>query len=427
MHLLSQLDRDARPSVRPAANRTAISDSGKQALPWSQNEMAIALPVVDGDEDAENEAVFDTFDPRKAYKYFSNSARPQPPSNNVALSHAKHTPPPKPFQAFLEVKRPSPSDAAASPDYCKRCHDHMRTAMPSSTIATVCNYCERRRHNMPINEDFCLKCSVLLATHTERQNGMCAHCRQTDLRCGFCRKHIDVCPTCGAVFCLRCHRRQLRQVDEETVLTNAPSAENEENVRPAKLHQHVQRSLPLQWTRPGNRYDDDERPIIAHQRKVAAIGRSAITNDDDDSDSEHDLPSSFLVRQDDQQQPFSTNVSRSSIFHPHARTDAPKVAVSIRHGQVYIDEQASKYATSYDSYPVPLMPMTMGAKSVPAKPSPPMRQAAPQHDPKPSLAVRKLQQKWEVCICPMTVISSSPPKWQYKWRSHFRFRPFRRT
>lgn len=448
MHLLSQLDNDATASKRRqqptppprlprSTDRTTQSDHGQsQAQRWTAMHqhnaeedtgggIGAAQPTDDGD-------AFDPFDPRRAYKYFSNSARPQ----QQQTQHQQQQPtrgeqPYKSFQAFELVMKhqasPSesqPSTITPSTDYCKRCMGHMRNASTNTiqqqqTPTAVCQYCERRRHNLPIDEDFCLKCSVLLATQTERANGLCANCRRTDLRCGFCQKHIDVCPTCGAVFCLRCHRRQLRNVDEEAEDegTHPQLAENEENVRPPHKSRPSppQRPVPVQRAHIGGSYSDD-RPIITHARNVPVRHQSPPPPD---SDSEHDLPAPIghLIRRHTDKAPFSINVPQTSIFHPKSRIDAPRLAVSIRHGQAFVDEQASKYTTNYDAFPVPLMPLASTSSTLAGRserqtsslppPSPtrqPRNKAAEtttttRTSSQPSAAVRKLQQKWEASRC----------------------------
>lgn len=459
MHLLSKLDADtkANNNSNRSDERTAYSDNvvhKSTTLPWSRYDGAAAHAIIHDNDDTEEDVVnggatddvdedddIDTFDPRKAYKYFSNSARLLNASVAAGSVHAAISPPRKSFQAFMEVKRTSPSDTLSTvSDYCKRCLSQMRNALATTTTTAIntksmCVYCDRRRHNLPINEEFCLKCSVRLATATERQSGMCTACRRTDLRCGFCQKHIDVCPTCGAVFCLRCHRRhQLRQVDVEEASRSTAMLvgrrvhdENEENVRPIRhreLTPSPVREPQRRSRRVSNNYDED-RPIITHARNFAdAINNTnnstirktprshhhhAIRPAAEDSDSEHDLPEIGFVRNDNNgDKPFSTNLPRTSIFHPESRVDVPKLALNIHHGLVYVDEQASKYTTNYDAFPVPLMPTANSSNNTTnnkgqlgpvavssikrSSPTPPKRNT------QPSQAVRMLQEKWEVSV-----------------------------
>lgn len=454
MHLLSKLEADAKENQRSAERTTAPSGTVDKPSPqWSRFDGTHQHAIVHDDDDGDAEEFDDdavgAFDPRRAYKYFSNSARP----HNAPLV----SPPRKSIQAFLEVKRTSPATDTLSSvsDYCKRCLSQMRNgllAAPVTATKSLCIYCDRRRLNLPLNEEFCLKCSVQLATSTERQSGMCASCRHTDLRCGFCQKHIDMCPQCGAVLCLRCHRRhQLRQVDEEEAATGFVAhdlrEENEENVRPVRHHHretmttttpsppaaNALRQQPQQrLRRVSNTYDED-RPIITHARSFADAVKNTNSNRrtprsnpqpqhnhrhggiraaaHEDSDSEHDLPAIGFLRAGDEK-PFSTNVPRTSIFHPDSRIDVPKLALNMHHGQVFVDEQASKYSTSYDAFPVPLMPTTSSSSSN-SKINNQKAQAAgskrssvptpPKRNPETSQAVRKLQEKWEVGGCVIAV------------------------
>lgn len=417
LHMLAKLNNGDATTSQNLRTRSNNGSSVEQLQPWMRTSRRIADDQsiagthsshhIDDDDDDDNDDSDDVFahqlnafDPRKAYKYFSNSARPTSP----VASRRRGGPPHAPIQAFVEQPATGRHRTTTSPitanDYCNRCLSHLtrkqlqqqqQLAAPDTTnqmpATTVCNYCERRRLMLPINEDFCLNCSVLLATHAERQNGMCTNCRRTDLRCGFCQKHIDVCPTCRVVFCLRCHRRQqqLEHVNTDCDGLSLGLPGNEENFQPA-----------IKYARPTRTHPDDERPIIPHERRVAALRKSLERSTIVDHGDQHRLRPRWPVGE----KPFSTNVSPTSVFHPNARLDAPKLALNIRHGQVFVDQNASKYTTSYDAFPVPLMPPPYVA-TIPSRSSP----AQASQKPTSSEAVLRLQQKWEIPAVQKNVIS----------------------
>lgn len=361
MHLLSKLDNEKKLYAPPYTDKLRIvqSDHGREAQT----------------------------DDRKVYQYFSNSAQ-YPSAQRLGT---RVGPPIRSFRAFQEVnEEDEPIVYAASEtssEYCKRCQNHLKPV--------VCNYCEKRRHNLPFNEEFCLKCSVPLSNSDEREYGMCLRCRQTDLRCGFCQKHIDVCPNCSAVFCLRCHRRQLNDTPDQRQIKRRSQILQLSPDRPIRNHP-VRAAV--------------KAPSIRSPTKQSEFGSFAA-----DSDSEHDvIVPSVLNRHDEK--PFSTNVPHTSIFHPKARVEEPQIAVNIRNGEIFIEElenKLAKYArnysdlrtmrehtlkvspprkatnysgSDYDPFPVPLMPVKQSSDA----------KYIYQRRPKESTAVQRLKQKWEV-------------------------------
>lgn len=390
MHLLSKLDHKKKLYAPPYTEEQRIvqSDHGRDART----------------------------DDRKVYQYFSNSA----PYSSADRMQTRLVVPPaiRGVDAFQELdEEPTTSNLVAayavsdtSSEYCKRCRNHMKPV--------VCNYCERRRHNLPFNEEFCLKCSVPLSNLEERENGICQRCRQTDLRCGFCQKHIDVCPKCNAVFCLRCHRRQQ---------TNNTGAD-----RP---NQHRERLLLLS---PNLKVRGEPR-AADQSTKQSQFGTFA-----SDSDSEHDVIIPSQVTRNHDEKPFSTNVPHTSIFHPNARVEEPRLAVNIRNGEIFVEEledKLAKYARNYsdlrqrkqplklspqnrhsrysdgdfDAFPVPLMSSTKQSSDT----------TNPVHHKRAneSVAVQRLTRKWEAsCVTQLSKV------WiQLIFAYDNRYRPFRRT
>lgn len=376
MHLLSKLDHEKK--------LFAAAQQKLYAPPFPDE---ATTRIVQSDHGRETQT-----DDRKVYQYFSNSAQYPSSSSLSQRLEPRIVAPIRSFQAFQELDEddePASNQivyaaSETSSEYCKRCQNHLRPV--------VCNYCERRRNNLPFNEEFCLKCSVPLSDADERAHGMCRRCRQTDLRCGFCQKHIDVCPNCSAVFCLRCHRRQL---NNDTGEQQHPS--------------HILELTPDRTIR--NR--QQIRAAVKAPSKQSEFGAFAA-----DSDSDHDVIVPSLVHRSTGK-PFSTNVPHTSIFHPKARVEEPRLAVNIRNGEIFVEElenKLAKYARNYsdlrtmrqpplkasppkkttpysgceyDPLPVPLMPVKHQSSD-----SKPIYQ---QHRrPKESTAVQRLKQKWEV-------------------------------
>lgn len=376
MHLLSKLENDHK-LYNPYAERKAQSENGRE----QQRITAVQKIATDSPNP-------------KVYKYFSSSAH-YPPAVDTTYNSTPH------YAAanrtlFMDSAEeelgppPVPPLPPAAAQYCKRCRNDL--------IESVCAFCERKRNNLPINENNCLKCSTLLSSPVDRAAGLCTFCRQTNLRCGYCHKPIDVCPNCNAVFCMRCHRRRQQQDHQQH--------ENEENIRPS-------RAAIM------------DRPILAVQSKPSVRPTSPYLKpkqntmyrsfDIYDSDSEHDLPvgQSVVVRHDNKV-PYSMNVERNSIFHPKKTVEEPKLAVGVKNGQIFVedlDEKLAKYARNYgelrnrnslankqssygendDSFPLPLMP---AAVSVAKEHQKPQQQT---HD---SPALKMLHRKWEVrCFC----------------------------
>lgn len=372
MHLLSKLENDHK-LYNPYAERKAQSENGKDKL-----QIKDILQEENSDD-------------YKVYKYFSNSAQ-YPVSENQIIRPHRHS-----SNALQNDSELDHINHNASQQYCQRCQGHLKET-------PLCSFCERKRLNLPMNENFCLKCSMPLKTALNRENGVCDRCRRTDMLCGFCQKKVEVCPKCNAVFCLRCHQRQ----DKQPPRPPLPSYEDLEI-----LPKSTKTILAIT-----QRHED--RPIISNVLKVTSNNSDKarnITNtlpyqsfDLYDSDSEHDFPeaqSLFTVRDD--RNPYSTNVDRNSIFHPNKKVEEPKVALNIRNGQIFVedlDEKLAKYARNYGELKsrtsttptprrqidnsFPLMPTVVQA----SKKSPAYRQ--PEHRKKESPAVKMLQQKWDV-------------------------------
>lgn len=368
MHLLSKLENDHK-LYNPYANRKAQSENGRE----QQRTM-----------------VTDSPNP-KVYKYFSTSAQ-YPAAVDTYKSKPHYVAANRTvfMDSAEEEIGPPPVPPLPPATYCMRCHNELNEP--------VCAFCERKRNNLPINESNCLKCSTALTSPIDRAAGLCTFCRQTNLRCGYCHKLIDVCPNCNAVFCMRCHRRRQQQEHQKH--------ENEENIRPSRAAIMAV----------------DERPILAVQSKPSVRPTSPYLKpkqstmyrsfDIYDSDSENDLPAgqSVVIRHDNKV-PYSMNVERSSIFYPRRMVDEPKLAVGVKNGQIFVedlDEKLAKYARNYgelrnrnsfgnkrtsydendDSFPLPLMP---AAVSVSKEHQQPLQQT---HD---SPALKMLHRKWEVC------------------------------
>lgn len=381
MHLLSKLENDHK-LYNPYVERKAQSENGKDKL-------QVTIP---NDND---DIVSDDY---KVYKYFSNSAQYPSTDNKVVRPHL-HS------MNVLQMESDHINHNKTM-DYCKRCQ--------SELFLTHCNFCERKRLNLPMNEHYCLKCSIPLKTALNRENGVCDRCRKTDVLCGFCQQQVEICPKCKAVFCLRCHQKHTRQPPRPPLPASYKT--NEENTH--KLRKNM---LAI-----GVSHED--RPIITNvlrasnnnpkTKTIASLPYQSF--DLYESDSEHEFAEGnlFTSGRNDGQKPYSTNVERNSIFHPNKKVEEPKLAVNIRNGQIFVedlDEKLAKYARNYsdlklnrsstttprrqssnqtyDTYPLPLMPSS--------KNSPSYRQ--PEHRKKESPAVKMLQQKWEVStICLFT-------------------------
>lgn len=363
MHLLSKLENDHK-LYNPYANRKAHSENGRE------QQRAI---------------VTDSPNP-KVYKYFSTSAH-YPPAVDTAYKSTPH---------YVGANRTLFMDSAEeelgpppipplppAAQYCTRCRNDLNEE-------PVCAFCERKRNNLPINENKCLKCSTSLASPVDRAAGLCAFCRQTNLRCGYCHKPIDVCPNCNAVFCMRCHRRRQQH-------------ENEENIRPSRAAIMAAHDRPIMAVQT--------KPLVRPTSPYLKPKQSTTYRSFDiyDSDSENDLPAgqSVVVRNANKV-PYSMNVELTSIFNPKRTVDEPKLAVGVKNGHIFVedlDEKLAKYARNYgelrnrnsfgnkrssygendDTFPVPLMPAVSVAKE---------NQKQETHE---SPALKMLHRKWEVC------------------------------
>lgn len=373
MHLLSKLENDHKKLYNPYDERKAQSENGRE----QQRTTAVQSVVIDSPNP-------------KAYKYFSTSA-PYPPALDTIYKSTPHYVAANRTvfmdSAEEEIGPPPVPPLPPAAQYCTRCRNDL--------IESVCAFCERKRNNLPINETHCLKCSTSLSTTADRAAGLCAFCRQTNLRCGYCHKPIDVCPNCNAVFCMRCHRR--RQLQEQQ------QHENEENIRPSR----AAIMAAYEYDRPILAVPS--KPIVRPTSPYLKPKQSTMYRSFDiyDSDSEHDLPAgqSMVVRHDNKV-PYSMNVERSSIFHPKRTVNEPNLAV----GHIFVedlDEKLAKYARNYgelrtrnsigtkrssygendDSFPLPLMPAAVSVAK---------EQLKPLQQTQDSPALKMLHRKWEV-------------------------------
>lgn len=337
----------------------------------------------------------------KVYKYFSNSAAAGGKSTSqyrrthfmeTSDSSIEHSPPPVPPQ-----RPPAPDSQKLASEisiYCKRCLGNIDDEPPS----VVCQFCERKRLHLPINEPFCLKCHIALTTPESRSTGLCRSCAaaSTQLRCGFCQKTIDICPRCNAVFCSTCHQLRQQQENNENIRPNGGIMKRIIEVdRPIVAAPTIMtsRSKPLP-SKVVAKTKSKVSPIVYRSFNVFADDLSAERDDDDDD-------ASVGVRRTDRL-PYSMNVERTSMFHPN-RTIPPAVAQPIML-RSDVNDRVARYARNYgelrgrrsmevekgnldDSCPVPLMPMKSATNLSPRK-----------QPERTSHAVMQLQRKWEVCF-----------------------------
>lgn len=343
MHLLSQLENDHK-IYNPYDERKAHSENGKDILVES-----------------------------KPYNHFTNSAPTHP--NQIQERHSS---------VMLFNDNGSNNDQVEHfQPVCRRCHSNVNTE-------SVCEICERKRHNFLNDDKHCVRCNNHLYNALERQNGLCKNCQKTDVDCLFCRKHDNFCPSCNSLYCLRCRHRK--------AIVDKPSIEEEESL-----------------TTDEESYHEFERPI--KPKKPIRTKTFAIKYNENEG---HELDVSPIVIRTDNK-PYSMNVPTKSIFNKGAER---QLTLNVRNGEVFVkenledirrktDERIAKYVQNYgdlrrrppareiigqrknnnytrkndddDSFPVPLM--TYNTQKT---------QKTPNSRNSVSPAVKMLESKWTV-------------------------------
>lgn len=306
----------------------------------------------------------------KPYKYFSNSARyPERDALRGRYTDAA-------VDALMQID----DNETSTDSYCKRCH-------PRNT-RSICDRCDRKRRY-----EHCLRCNQHLRTLTEQRLGICEKCQHAETDCAFCRRNDDVCTNCKQTFCVRCRRlqQQEQQKDAPTMIAQ-PSH---------RSHNHFHSTRLQQPSHLG--YE------IVHESSGG------------ESDHELDGIDPIVVRNDDNDVPFSVNVPRYSMFHPSNQL-IPNSVDEIRRKT---DERIAKYVKNYsdlkrqpkripmiiarsnvdDSFPLPLLRENSNNNNNWRTPNQFIEHERMKSDQSP--AVKMLDTKWSIPAVQKNTITSN--------------------
>ncbi|XP_039447510.1 uncharacterized protein LOC120426796 isoform X2 [Culex pipiens pallens] len=296
LQLLSKLENDHKVFNPYDADRKTLSENGKEIyLDSSQQQRKVSHLGGSGPAHPGKD---------KVYRYFSNSAQNPASLASTSLSSEME------YDSSSESVGQQPGNRY---QYCKNCRaDIDRSFLPPRTHS---------RHHYQHHASMTTPKSHRKGTTTGEEHN-----------CLNCRKRIEK-------LCANCDRVMKRSVKKSLCAICQQAMENSRMQKEAQSELKRQRSKLLRSMEMLDDEEDDPRPAYPTTGTSPTNPYKIIDIQYHESDNDHDLAvlNPVIVRNNYKKQPYSVNIAKESLFHPSKKTPEPRVAVNIRNGEVFVD------------------------------------------------------------------------------------------